>query len=92
MMMDNVAPNMLEQFHERINHPAIGWLVLAGVAMILIGFAADFLGVPDAAGFLGMYGVTMFLFAAVGYGSLLVLKLTSPLFMEDSAKSSKSGS
>lgn len=83
---------MLEQFHAQIDHPTIGWLVLAGVGMLVIGFAADFAGIPGAAGFLGMYGVTMFLFAAVGYGSLLVLKLTSPLFMEDSAESSQSGS
>ncbi len=91
-MMDIDDRTMLERFNTQVDHPAIGWLVLVGVAMLLIGFAADFAGIPDAAGFLGMYGVTMFLFAAVGYGSLLILKLTSPLFMEDSATSSQSGS
>ena len=80
---------MLEQIYKRFDHPIIVWLVIIGVTMFVVGSTIDLLGRPTVAGYIGMFATMMLLFAVIIFGPLLVLKKTSPLFMDYDSGSSK---
>lgn len=66
---------------DRLAHPGLVVLIGVGVVLLGVGALAELVGLSMAAGFLLIYAVTMFLFAAVGYVSIYVVKQASRMFL-----------
>mgnify|MGYP000117914958 CR=1 FL=1 len=80
---------MFEQIYERFDHPIIVWLVIIGVTMFVVGAIIETLGRQTLAGYIGLFATMTLLFAVITFGPLLVLKKTSPLFMNYDSGSTK---
>lgn len=80
---------MIQGIRERIEHPSILLLIVLGLVTIVVGTAIDLLGYSMMAGYMGMLGSILLLFAIISYGSFYLLKKTSPLFMNYDTGSKK---
>lgn len=80
---------MIQQIQNRLGHPSILLLIVLGLSTLVVGTVIDLLGYSMMAGYMGMLGSILLLFAIVSYGSFYLLKKTSPLFMNYDTGSKK---
>ncbi|RQG93618.1 hypothetical protein [Natrarchaeobius chitinivorans] len=72
---------MLQKFHEAVGSSLVSWPALGSALLLIVGVVLEAVGHSELAGIAGLYGIVLLLLALVSYGSLKLLKMTSPLFM-----------